>query len=150
MRREDCRVGMVVLFGRENGEQTLGEVIKLNLRSAKVKTLEARGYGRGGKPGTKWRVDYGLMQLAPAHLQKQTTPAAPVSPAQQTPTYSVTPAVTEVDELGTWEVRHVSDQTFATAIAQNIVASGQTFSCECYVDQDGRRKWKISVLVEAK
>src|SRR6476646_3244892 len=57
--------GQKVLFGRASGEQTLGEVIKVNRKSIKVKTLEARGYGRGSTPGTIWRVHPSLLTLAP-------------------------------------------------------------------------------------
>lgn len=57
--------GQRVLFGRANGEQTLGEVMKVNRKSIKVKTLEARGYGRSSTPGTIWRVHPSLLTLAP-------------------------------------------------------------------------------------
>lgn len=30
MRKEDCRVGMSVVFGRPNGEKTIGVVEKIN------------------------------------------------------------------------------------------------------------------------
>ncbi len=62
--RELCRIGMRVYFGRANGEQTLGEIVKLNFAKAKVKTLEARGYGRGGSTGAVWGVPYTMMTAA--------------------------------------------------------------------------------------
>jgi len=52
----DFVVGDVVSFGRPNGEQTLGKVMKVNRKSLKVKTLEDRGHGRGGSVGGMWRV----------------------------------------------------------------------------------------------
>ena len=61
MRREDCRRGMKVCFGRLGGERTMGEVVKLNDKKAKVKTLEQRGNGRGSTPGTLWNVPYSLL-----------------------------------------------------------------------------------------
>lgn len=61
MLREHCAVGMRVIFGRGNGEQTLGEIIKINPTKAKVKTLESRGNGRGSMAGTIWSVPYSLM-----------------------------------------------------------------------------------------
>lgn len=48
-----AKVGMKVVFGRVNGEQTLGEVVKINTKSLKVRQLE----GRGSHPvGTVWSV----------------------------------------------------------------------------------------------
>jgi hypothetical protein len=64
MLREHCTVGMKVVFGRGNGEKTLGEVVKVNPSKAKVKTLENRGNGRGSMVGAVWTVPYSLM--APA------------------------------------------------------------------------------------
>lgn len=49
-----AKVGMKVVFGRVNGEQTLGEVVKINTKSLKVRQLE----DRGTHPiGTVWSVD---------------------------------------------------------------------------------------------
>lgn len=62
MIREECKVGMVVEFGRENGEWTKGEIVKLNPTKAKVKTLEARGSGRGAFVGAEWGVPYSMMR----------------------------------------------------------------------------------------
>jgi len=64
MLREHCTVGIKVMFGRGNGEKTLGEVVKVNPTKAKVKTLEARGNGRGSDVGTVWTVPYSLMEPA--------------------------------------------------------------------------------------
>jgi hypothetical protein len=64
MLREHCKVGMKVIFGRGNGEQTLGEVVKANPSKCKVKTLEERGNGRGSMVGTVWNVPYSLMKPA--------------------------------------------------------------------------------------
>lgn len=64
MLREHCKVGMKVMFGRPNGEKTLGEVVKVNPSKAKVKTLEGRGAGRGSDVGTVWTVPYSLMTPA--------------------------------------------------------------------------------------
>jgi len=61
MLREQARVGMKVMFGRDNGEKTLGEIIKTNPAKAKVKALEERGNGRGSAVGTTWVVPYSLL-----------------------------------------------------------------------------------------
>jgi hypothetical protein len=62
MLKEQCQVGMVVEFGKENGEWTKAEVIKINNKMAKVRTLETRGNGRGSQAGTVWSVAYSLMR----------------------------------------------------------------------------------------
>ena len=64
MLREHCKVGMKVVFGRGNGEKTLGEVVKVNPKKCKVKTLEERGGGRGSVVGAVWTVPYSLMTPA--------------------------------------------------------------------------------------
>lgn len=43
MQREQVKVGMTVVFGRENGEKTTGKVVKMNPKKAKVEILEDRG-----------------------------------------------------------------------------------------------------------
>lgn len=61
-------VGMKVMFGRPNGDQTLGEIVKKNPRKAKVKTLQSRGNGRGSEAGSVWTVPYSLMTPADGTL----------------------------------------------------------------------------------
>jgi len=58
MLKEQCRVGMIVEFGRDNGQKTKAEVVKMNPKMAKVKTLECRGRHDGG---VVWNVSYALM-----------------------------------------------------------------------------------------
>lgn len=62
MIREQFQVGMIVEFGRGNGEWTKGQIVKLNPKMAKVKTLESRGSGNGSQAGSVWSVAYGLMR----------------------------------------------------------------------------------------
>lgn len=71
----EAKVGMKVVFGRGNGEQTLGEIVKVNPTKAKVKTLETRGSGRGSMVGAVWTVPYSLMK--PADGQAHTPQADP-------------------------------------------------------------------------
>lgn len=61
MRREDCKLNMPVSFGRSgaNAEQTAGVVVKMNLKTAKVRITEDRG--AHSKVGTIWGVPYALM-----------------------------------------------------------------------------------------
>lgn len=62
MLREHCKVGMIVEFGRGGGQWTKGQVVKLNPKMAKVKTLESRGFGNGSQVGSLWSVAYDLMR----------------------------------------------------------------------------------------
>jgi hypothetical protein len=50
------KAGDKVYFGRANGEKTLGEVIKVNAKSVKVRQLESRGTMKAHKVGTVWKV----------------------------------------------------------------------------------------------
>ena len=61
MELKDCKVGMSVLFGRGNGEQTLGEIVKVNGVKCKVKQMESRGTMRAYPIGTVWTVPASLM-----------------------------------------------------------------------------------------
>lgn len=61
MRKEDCKVGMNVIFGRDNGEKTTGVVVKMNPTKAKIQTTCKRGHGRGSEVGTIWGVPYSMM-----------------------------------------------------------------------------------------
>ena len=54
-----------MLFGRPNGEKTLGEVVKVNRTRAKIRQLEARGSKRVRAEGT-WNVPFSLLEAAPA------------------------------------------------------------------------------------
>lgn len=60
MLREDCSVGLVIVFGRKHGEKTKGKVIKCNLQTAKIQTIEDRGSRT--KAGDIWNVPYSLME----------------------------------------------------------------------------------------
>lgn len=61
MEREQAHVGMRVVFGHPDGEQTLGTIIVVNPARAKIETLESRA----GRPvGTRFNVPYELIQPA--------------------------------------------------------------------------------------
>lgn len=64
MLREQCHVGMEVIFGRTRGEKTRGKVVKVNQKTANVVTLETRGTQRVQGPGGKWKVPFTLMEPA--------------------------------------------------------------------------------------
>ncbi len=71
------RVGDIVFFGRPNGEQTKGEIVKVNRKTFKVRTLEERGNGRGSGTGTIWTVARSLCK--PAAAQFPNTPTRSVN-----------------------------------------------------------------------
>lgn len=77
MIREQCSVGMMVMFGRPNGSQTLGKIVKMNPSKAKVETLEERGTGRGSSVGAVWTVPYSLMNPVDGSngVRSETSPA---------------------------------------------------------------------------
>jgi hypothetical protein len=60
------KYGDKVLFGRPNGEKTLGRVLKVNRKSVKVEQLEARGQFRSYAVGTKWNLGPSFVERAPA------------------------------------------------------------------------------------
>lgn len=68
-----------VIFGRRHGEQTRGEIIKLNPKKALVKILEERGNGRGSEVGSTWQIPYTMMR--PADGSPVPVPAKPPQPA---------------------------------------------------------------------
>lgn len=90
MLREQCRQGMQVRFGRDNGEKTIGTVIKTNPTKAKVQILESRGNGRGSVPGATWNVPYSLMEP----VDGAALPAVPVAPKVEPLAFSPFDAVT--------------------------------------------------------
>ena len=55
MKKEDCRKGMVVMFGEDNCR---GVIVKVNPKLAKVSTLDPH---LGRRPGMIWRVPYLLL-----------------------------------------------------------------------------------------
>lgn len=57
-------VGAQVMFGRSRGEQTLGQIVKVNRTRAKVKQLESRGTYQSYPVGTIWTVPFSLLTPA--------------------------------------------------------------------------------------
>jgi len=76
----NLKVGDKVYFGRSHGEQTLGEVVRVNRVKIKVKQLESRGTYKAHAVGTLWTVPVRLLTKAvdsgPA-MSKPVTPARP-------------------------------------------------------------------------
>lgn len=59
--RNECRPKMRVLFGRPNGQKTLAEIIKINVKTVKVRTLENRGTQKTSVVGAIWTVPFSLL-----------------------------------------------------------------------------------------
>lgn len=74
------KVGDKVHFGRSHGEQTLGEVVKVNRVKLKVRQLDARGTYRSYPVGTIWTVPVNLCTLVGGQAA---APAPVMSPEVQ-------------------------------------------------------------------
>jgi hypothetical protein len=72
------KAGDKVYFGRENGEKTLGEIIKVNAKSVKVRQLESRGTMKAHKVGTVWKVAPKFCTPADPNAVAETVPSAPI------------------------------------------------------------------------
>jgi hypothetical protein len=69
------RVGDIVSFGRPNGEQTEGKVVRVNTASVTIEQTEARGQTRIREAGAKWRVHPSLVR--PINSGSVSVPTAP-------------------------------------------------------------------------
>lgn len=74
MLKSEAKVGMKVLFGRPNGEKSLGEIVKVNRKNLKVILLEERGTRKSYKVGSKWTVHPSLCEAAPNEEPKASEP----------------------------------------------------------------------------
>lgn len=79
MLREQCVVGMKVFFGRENGQSTEGEIVKINSKKCKVKTLEARGKF---PVGSVWSVPYEMLETTREGCSVRVSPPLVYHPFQ--------------------------------------------------------------------
>jgi hypothetical protein len=59
----EWRTGMIVRFGRKNGQQTEGEIVKVNPKRLKIKQMGARGVRKTHREGTVWTVHPSLVEL---------------------------------------------------------------------------------------
>ena len=83
MERNEAYVGQRVYFGRGRGEQTLGEIVKINQVRAKVKQLEGRGMHRIRPVGTIWTVPFSLMTPAESDAKPAPMPFTTVGARKQ-------------------------------------------------------------------
>ena len=54
---------MIVRFGRKSGQQTEGEIVKVNPKRLKIKQIGARGVRKAHREGTVWTVHPSLVEL---------------------------------------------------------------------------------------
>jgi len=122
-------IGDTVLFGRENGEKTLGRVVKINAASVKVEQTEARG----GRPvGTIWRVAPSLvypLEGSPALPALAPLVALPPMPGTARPSFRIGQRVafTAKGRTVTGTVARVNEKTITVD------------HCD-----DGSRGWRVS------
>jgi hypothetical protein len=74
------KTGDKVYFGRSHGEQTLGEVVKVNRVKVKVRQLEQRGMYRTHAVGTVWTVPVSLLVKADDSTQATKPPVGAYGP----------------------------------------------------------------------
>jgi len=87
------RVGDLVEFGRPNGEQTEGRVIRVNAASITIEQTEARGQTRIREAGAKWRVHPSLVRL----VSSTGTAPAPVAPKAARPEADLIAALRRIE-----------------------------------------------------
>jgi len=75
MMTQEFHKGMKVVFGRPNGEQTHGTVVKVNRKTVKVRQDESRGTQKDYAIGTEWKVAKSLCR--PANGSSAPAPEAP-------------------------------------------------------------------------
>jgi len=125
----DFHVGQKVVFGRGNGEQTGGTVMKVNRKKLKVRQDEARGSQKNHRVGTVWTVPPSLVRPV-GEAPRNATPAPRRQPALPRAAFNVGDRV-EFDAKGrtiTGTVKRVNRKT-------------------CSVNPDGEtngRYWRVS------
>ena len=120
-------IGQKVMFGRENGEKTMGTIVGINGKSVKVRQDEARG----GRPvGTEWRV-------APSFIY-------PLNGAAAAPAPTVTAAPTRAAASG-WKVGDRASFTAKTGrVVTGTVTRVNTKTVTLERCDDGSRGWRVS------
>ena len=132
---DDFSKGDQVYFGRGKGEQTLGEVIKVNRAKLKVKTLESRGTQRSYAVGSVWTVPPSL--CCPVGAAKQNTAVFIPAP---TPAKVPTAAAGILVGDRVWFTNGRKGKVFGTVECRNP----KTYTLEdC---SDGPRGWRVNPL----
>ncbi len=90
----ELKAGDKVLFGRSHGEQTLGEVVRVNRAKIKVKQLESRGTMRSYPVGALWNVPPAL-----CHKVDEAGRAIPVLPVPPKPKRTEAEIMQEIKDI---------------------------------------------------
>lgn len=115
MKREDCRIGDTVRFGRRNGEQTEGVICRLNAVRCKVRILEQRG--RYSQAGTEWGVPYSMLTL----VKRAGGAVVEVKPAPVVPKLTYSPFMNRADVLIIQAMEHV----YCDLSPENLTGDGE-------------------------
>ncbi len=86
--------GEKVYFGRSHGEKTLGEIVKDNTKTYKIRQLEARGSYKNYPVGSLWNVAKSLV-----------TPATDL-PLEATKKATISRLASELSDKQEWERAH--------------------------------------------
>lgn len=60
MLRSECKSGMIIRFGRKNGEKTKARITRVNTKTVTVETIEERGQRKIRPAGAVFRVPFSL------------------------------------------------------------------------------------------
>lgn len=154
MKREDTKIGDIVVFGAKNGQKTIGEIVKRNSVNAVVAQLEERGVQKVRAVGTKWNVRYRGLRFATETEKKRvgkTSGSAPKTPSQipERKSSALPPVKSEPAKVLNPKV--ISDGTKLRGaampgileLAQTLV--GKTIAQIGYVNEDDQY-WPIIIL----
>jgi hypothetical protein len=118
--------GDKVYFGRAHGEKTLGEVVKVNGKSVKVKQLESRGTMKNFAVGTIWRVALSLVSPVTGAVsvpsEPKSLPQAPQAPAVRRPEAAILKDILGVYSHLSPENLHQDGEISASAARRHGVA----------------------------
>jgi len=123
---KDFQVGEQVRFGRGNGEQTLGEIVKVNPKKLKVKQLEGRGTMKSHAVGTIWTVPPSLCTKMNGAKAPVGTPLIHIPPFTSRPTFAAGDRVefTHGGRVITGTVQRVNRKT-TTVIPDNATTPSE-------------------------
>lgn len=84
-------------FGRRRGEKTLGEIVKVNRKTVKVRQLESRGTLKDHPVGTVWTVPHALWTPEDAGRPAYSTPRPAPAPTPKRPDAEILADLRSVD-----------------------------------------------------
>ena len=137
------KIGDLVTFGRPNGEQTEGKVVRVNAASITIEQTEQRGVSRIREAGTKWRVHPSLVK----HVGASAAPAAPVAPkAAKRPEADLIAALRRIEaslspENLYWDGER--SRTAARAAERRLMAERKALVAELGREPSPRELWGV-------